>query len=45
MKKYRRIESKLYDKISHLRPIGLIGLMQNRILEYENKIKVTMILQ
>ena len=44
MKKYHRIESKLYDKISQLRPI-LIGLMQNRILEYENKIKVTMILQ
>ena len=44
MKKYRRIESKLYDKISQLRPI-LIGLMQNRILEYENKIKMTMILQ
>lgn len=44
MKKYRRIESKLYDKISQLRPI-LIGLMQNRILEYENKINMTMILQ
>lgn len=44
MKKYRRIESKLYDKISQLRPIS-IGLMQNRILEYENKIKMTMILQ